>query len=158
MLNLNILLKPVNLIVVAVAGLMFSCTMRMPPQTTIEQGIEGHIYKVSGNQMPMKGTQRSKPKALICEVYIYKPTTVKQAQGQGTLYSQINTPLVAKVKTDSAGHYQVKLPVGNYSVFVKEGNQYFASESDGTGNLNPAEVFAGKVTTRNITVNHDAAY
>ena len=108
--------------------------------------------------MPMKGGERSKPKPQISEVYIYQATTVKQVQGQGTLYSYINTELVAKVKTDDNGHYRIALPVGLYSVFVKEGNLYFASESDGSGTLNPAEVVAGKITTRNVTVNHDAAY
>jgi hypothetical protein len=137
---------------------LFSCTMQKTTQVSLNQGIEGNIYKVSGNQMPMKGTQRNKPKALICEVYIYQATTAKQAQGQGTLYSHISTKLVSKVKTDSTGHFQAELPAGLYSVFVKEGNQYFASESDGTGTLNPAEVATGKVTTRNVTVNFDAAY
>lgn len=137
---------------------LFSCTMQKTTQGALKQGIEGNIYKVSGNQMPMKGAERPKPKALVCEVYIYQATTPKQAQGQGTLYNAISTKLAAKVKTDSTGHYQAELPAGIYSVFVKEGNQYFAAESDGTGTLNPAQVVTGKVTTRNVTVNHDAAY
>jgi hypothetical protein len=139
-------------------ALLFSCTMQKTTSGPVTQGIEGNLYKVSGNQMPMKGGERSKPKPLISEVYIYQATTAKQVQGQGTLYSQINTKLAAKVKTDNNGHYKIALPAGLYSVFVKEGNLYFASESDGTGTLNPAEVVVGKITTRNITVNHDAAY
>jgi len=144
---------------IAVAAVaMFSCTMQKSTQARIKQGIEGNVFKVSGNQMPMKGAKRAEPKPLVCEVYIYNATTAQQTQGQGTLYSQINTKLVTKIKTDSTGHYKEELPPGLYSVFVKEGNQYFASESDGTGTLNPARVATGKVTTRNITVNHDAAY
>jgi hypothetical protein len=158
MLNLNALYFPVKCLMAVAVSVLFSCTMQKSTQATLNQGIEGAIYKISGNQMPMKGAESSKPKRLVCEVYIYQATTAKQAQGQGTLYSQISTKLVAKVKTDSTGHYQAELPAGLYSVFVKEGKQYFASESDGTGTLNPAVVATNKVTTRNITVNFDAAY
>jgi len=158
MLKLNILLASSKFLAITAIITLFSCTMQKSTQGNIQQGIEGNIYKVSGNQMPMKGAERAKPKPLVSEVYIYQATTSKQVQGQGTLYNQINTKLIAKVKTDSAGHYKVALPTALYSVFVKEGNLYFASESDGTGTLNPAQVITGQVTTRNITVNHDAAY
>jgi len=158
MLKSNILITPIKYLTVIVLFTLVSCTMQKTTQATLKQGIEGNIYKVSGNQMPMKGTERNRPKALVCEVYIYQATTSKQAQGEGTLYNTISTKLAAKVKTDSAGHYQAELPAGLYSVFVKEGNQYFAAESDGTGTLNPAQVVAEKVITRNVTVNHDAAY
>jgi len=158
MLKLRILRFSIPVMLAATVATLFSCTMQKATSGTITQGIEGTVYKVSGNQMPMKGGERSKPKPQVSEVYIYQATTSKQVQGQGTLYSQVNTKLVAKVSTDSKGHYRMALPAGLYSVFVKEGNLYFASESDGTGTLNPAGVLAGKVTTRNITVNHDAAY
>jgi len=149
---------PVAGLLAVIVVILVSCTIQKSTQSNLQQGIEGTIYKVSGNQMPMKGGERSKPKPQISEVYIYQATTAKQVQGQGTLYSRINTKLVAKVKTDNSGHYQVSLPTGLYSVFVKEGNLYFASESDGSGTLNPAQVTAGSISTRNITVNHDAAY
>lgn len=158
MLKFKSLRFSVSVMLAVIAAVLFSCAMQKTTSGPVTQGIEGTVYKVSGNQMPMKGARRPKPRVLAVEVLIYEATTAKQAQGQGTLYDRISTKLVLKVKTDSAAHYQASLPVGLYSVFVKQGNHYFASESDGTGTLNPAEVVPGKVTTRNITVNFDAAY
>ena len=149
----------IPLLAIAVLTII-ACTMQKTNLgKPIKQGIEGHIYLVTGNQMPMKGKPIQRHgKGIVREVWIYKATTMQQAEGQTPLFTKINTSLAAKVKSDSTGHYQAALPAGLYSVFVKEGNQYFASESDGTGTLNPAEVLTAKVTTRNITVNHDAAY
>ena len=146
---------------VAIAVLTtIACTMQKTNLVKpIEQGIEGHIYLVTGNQMPMKGKPVQRHgKGIVREVWIYKATTMQQAEGQTPLFTKISTSLAAKVKSDSTGHYQAALPAGLYSVFVKERNQFFASETEGEGILNPAEVVAGKVTSRNVTVNIGAAY
>ena len=125
----------------------------------LSEGIQGYIYKVSGNQMPMKGKPgKAKGKSIVSELWIYKATTLQQAQGSMPLFSKINTLLAVKVKSDSTGYYQAALPAGVYSVFVKEGDQLFAAETDGQGILNPAVVTAGKITSRNITLTTGALY
>lgn len=92
-------------------------------------------------------------------VYIYAVTTGAQAEGEGPLYKAVHQPLIAKVKTDARGFYQCKLPPGTYSVFTGEENgQFFASLSNGKGELNPVEVIAGKVTVCDIVVNYKAVY
>ena len=92
-------------------------------------------------------------------VYIYAVTTGAQAEGEGPLYKAIHQPLIAKVKTDAKGFFQCKLPPGTYSVFTGEENgQFFASLSNGKGELNPVEVVAGKVTVCDIVVNHKAVF
>lgn len=149
-------LKPVALVLLA----MVSCSMQKPQSSIpVTQGISGFIYQVTGNQMPMKGKPIQRHgKGIAREVWIYHATTAQQAQGQMPLFTKINTRLALKVMSDSTGHYQAALPVGLYSVFVKEGDQFFASETDGPGIINPAQVVANKVTIRNVTVNIGAAY
>lgn len=139
---------------------MVSCAVQKQQVVTkINEGIEGYIYKVSGNQMPMKGKPiKAKGKGMVSEIWIYKATTLQQVQGRMPLFNRINTLLAIKVKSDSTGYYQATLPAGVYSVFVKEGNQLFAAETDGQGILNPAVVTAGKITSRNITLTTGALY
>ena len=92
-------------------------------------------------------------------VYIYAVTTAAQAEGEGPLYKAIHQPLVAKVKTDEKGFFQCKLAPGVYSVFTGEdGGMFFASLSNGKGELNPVEVLAKQVTVCDIIVNHKAVY
>jgi len=130
----------------------------MQKNKQISQGIEGQITRVTGNQMPMKGRPAQKGKGIITDVFIYAATTVQQAQGQMPLFTHISGKPVAQTKSNSTGHYKVALPAGKYSVFVKIGEQFFASETDGQGILNPVEVTTGQVVKRDVTVNIAAAY
>ncbi|MFD1258891.1 hypothetical protein ACFQ3S_18935 [Mucilaginibacter terrae] len=139
---------------------MVSCSVQQrQSHTPVTQGIDGFIYLVTGNQMPMKGKPVQRHgKGMVREVWIYQATTVQQVQGQMPLFTSIHTRLAIKVWSDSTGHYQAALPAGMYSVFVKEGELFFASETDGPGIINPVEVVANKVASRNVTVNIGAAY
>lgn len=145
----------------AITGLaLVSCAMQKSKSAGfVNEGIEGYVYKTSGNQMPMKGKPvQHTGKGIACEVLIYEATTMQQVQGNIPLFTEIKTRLVKKVASDSSGHYQVALPVGSYSVFVKDRDLFFAAETNGQGVLNPVDVTDGKVTRRNITVNTGAVY
>ncbi|KIO77707.1 hypothetical protein TH53_07995 [Pedobacter lusitanus] len=140
----------------------FSCASRTPGQPKpISEGIKGKVTVQEGNFMPgpdQKPDSR-KGKDGRRTVYIYAVTTAAQAEGDGPLYKAIHQPLVAKVKTDARGFFQCKLSPGKYSVFtLEEDGQFFASLSNGKGELNPVEVFPGKVTVSDIVVNHKAAF
>jgi len=148
----------------------FSCASRTPGQPgSIPEGIKGRVSVQEGNMMPGPGkkndntnninNKKDDGKRIQCTVYIYAVTTGAQAEGEGPLYKAIHQPLVAKVKTDAKGFFQCKLAPGTYSVFTGEENgQFFASLSNGKGELNPVEVVKGKVTVCDIVVNHRAVY
>lgn len=135
---------------------IISCSMQKRLQ--ISQGAEGHITRLTGNQMPMKGRPQPKGKGIIADVVIYKATSVQQAQGHIPLFTLVNGQPVAQTQSDSTGYYKVALPVGKYSVFVKVGEQFFAAETDGQGTLNPVEVTIRQIAQRNVVVNVGAAY
>ncbi|WP_311949490.1 hypothetical protein [Mucilaginibacter terrae] len=143
--------------IVLITGIIIiSCSMQKPQQIT--QGIEGQVTRLSGNQMPMKGRLPAQGKGLLADILIYEATTIQQTEGQIPLFNNIKTHKIGQTKSDSTGHYKISLPPGNYSVFMKFNGKFFASETDGKGTLNPAEVINGKITQRNITVNVGAAY
>lgn len=149
------------LFVLAVALMSNKCSSE-----DIKQGIAGQVLWIEGNQMPTiideknpeATRQRPAPKGIEREIYIYELTTIGQAKGNGAFFSDIQTKLVEKVKSDEEGNFAVSLPTGKYSVFVKEEEGLFASQMDGEGNINPVEVNSEEITPIKIEVNYTAAY
>ncbi len=137
-----------------------SCkTLKPGTSSNIKQGIEGYIYELTGNQMPMKGKPAGSNKHGVKRVvYFYQATTLQQVQGNTPLFDKVNTPLVLKIMSNADGRYKVSLPAGKYSIFVKENDKLFAAETDGTGILNPVTVTTDKITRRDITITVNAAF
>ena len=128
--------------------------------SVILQGFTGQITELTGNQMPMKGAQPAIPKGIATTVFIYEPTNINQVRRLGTAasYTAINTKLVASVDTDSTGNFTIALPVGNYSVFVKQGSQFYANLFDTNNNIALFTVEEGKLTKVNLAVSSGASF
>jgi hypothetical protein len=141
-----------------ISGILLVACHSLKPATQIKQGISGFVYRESGNQMPAPNRPTRAPKGISCELYIYLPATFKQTEGSNPVFMKINTKLITVAHSDSTGHYAVDLPPGKYSVFIKQADQYFASESDGDGILNPVEVKPGKVTVKDWKLRVGAVY
>ncbi len=135
-----------------------ACSASKPGHSNINQGISGYIYQVRGNQMPAPGRAISRGRGLSCEVYIYSATQSSDTRGPAPLFSQINTPLITQIKSDSTGRYTAYLPPGRYSLFIKENNLFFANETDGNGYLNFVEVKSGLVSAKDFRVTLRAVY
>jgi hypothetical protein len=123
-------------------------------------GMKGHVYLVKGNQMPSPDRPPATPKGFETELFIYELTGLEQVTrvGNTSFYSQINTPLVKTVKTDASGAFSVKLPPGNYSLFVKKDGNFYANLFDGKNKIYPVEVLTGKVTEVEFKADYDAVY
>lgn len=142
---------------------LFIITMMLITQPGLEkrqlkQGLAGYLLELKGNQMPAPGRPASKGRPVIREVYIYRPSKAANAKGNGTLFSEIDTKLIAKTASDSNGYYQVKLAPGKYSVFIKEANQYYANETDGDGYISLVEIKAGELTKKDFKLTVNAVY
>src|ERR1700689_3936631 len=89
--------------------------------SNINQGIEGYVYFVSGNQMPSPDKKPSQPKGIKTTLYIYQLTNINQVtqRQQSAFYSSIKTKVIKKVESDSTGYFKVQLEPGKYSVFTK---------------------------------------
>ncbi len=126
----------------------------------IKQGLEGRLLLETGNRMPMKGAPPYQPKGIRDSVFVYEPTNTSQVARVGTspIYTAIYTKRVASLMTDSTGGFRVALPAGSYSLFVKQGNHYFANQFDTANNIALITVERRKLTRVNITVNSGATY
>ena len=125
-----------------------------------QQGIEGMVIKVSGNQMPSPDIPRTPQKGFKTTLYIYELTNLSQVvkQNESAFYSTINSKFVIKVETKEDGKYKVSLPEGKYSLFVKKGELFYANIFDGEGNIAPVTIEKGKMTTVVTKVDYDAVY
>jgi hypothetical protein len=135
-------------------------TTKTQPSANIMQGISGYVYEAKGNQMPMKGAPKKTPKSLQCTILVYEPTNIADVDPQTatTLYTKIRTKEVALVNTDSTGFFKIQLPIGKYSLFIKQGDQYFANMFDQFNNIALFEVLPATFTEVKLTVNKAAAY
>jgi hypothetical protein len=139
----------------------FSCSSgKKGISSAVNQGVTGHITEVRGNQMPLQGIAPSKPKGILTTVFVYEPTNISQVTriGSSALYTAISTKLVASVITDSSGAFTLALPAGSYSIFIKQGNRFYANLFDTNNNIAPFTVEIGKLTKVNLSVNSSATY
>ena len=125
-----------------------------------DQGIEGHVFRISGNQMPSPDTKTYPPKGIKTTLYIFDLTNLTQVtrQDQSVFYSSVKTKLVKKIITDSTGYFKVELPAGRYSLFTKKGTLFFANWFDGNNNIAPVQVFPEKMTSVEFKIDYDAHY
>jgi hypothetical protein len=144
----------ISAVLVGLTGLIAFCPLK-------KQGIEGDVQILKGDQMPSPDlplTGRGRPYA--CKLAIFEPTKTEatELQEQGPFYKKINTKLVAVVTTDSLGRFKVKLAPGLYSVFIQEGNLYYATIQDGDGTIGPAKVEKHQFTKLHLKMDAGATY
>ena len=130
-------------------------------RTTLRQGLRGTVVFLEGNLMPSPdldpGAAAGQP--VVREIAVYAPTTRRQVEETApTFYTNIRTERMATATSDSTGCFQVSLPAGSYSLFVREGDRYFANRFDGDGVIFPVRVDSGEVTQVRIDIDHAAAY
>jgi hypothetical protein len=124
------------------------------------QGIEGYVYRISGNQMPSPDIKPKPPKGIKTTLYIFDLTNLDQTirQGQSSFYLSVKTKLVKKIETDTSGYFKVKLPVGHYSLFTKKDTLFYANWFDGNNNIAPVQVLPQKLTKVEFKIDYDAYY
>ena len=138
------------------AGLILAYTVTGPAR----QGIEGHIYRISGNQMPSPDVKPTPPQGVKTILYVFDLTNLTQVnrQGASTFYTSVGTRLVKKAETDSSGYFKISLPPGNYSLFVKIGSLYYANWFDGSDHIAPVHVKPGEFAQVTFKMDYDASY
>ena len=130
---------------------------------TGKQGILGEIRWIEGNVMPTVGDtsyiNKTKGEPVKRVIYIYKAIKRDEAKPyDGVFYTDIKTELIRKIKSNTQGKFQVSLPPGKYSLFVKEKGGLFANTFDGENYINPVTVQPEKFTEIQILVNYRAFY
>ena len=125
-----------------------------------KEGIEGYVYRVSGNQMPSPDIKRAPPKGIKTTIYIYELTKTSQTKAgpEASTYQSINTKLVKKVTSNAKGYFKVKLPAGKYSLFTKDGELFYANLFDEANHIAPVEVKSKAFTKIEIKMDKGAVY
>jgi hypothetical protein len=123
-------------------------------------GLEGYIFRISGNRMPSPNKKLTPPKGIKAVLYVYQLTSLNEVTrvGESAFYSVIHTKLVQTVQSDSAGYFFIPLPPGEYSLFTKKDALFYANNFDGHNHIAPVEVVEHKVTQININIDYDAVY
>jgi len=123
-------------------------------------GIQGRVYLVKGNQMPSPDIKPAPPKGLVTMIYIYELTNISQVKqaARPSFYSTINAKLIKTVGSDADGHFKVKLPPGQYSLFIKKDDLFYASIFDDKQNIAPVAVTKGSYTNVDVKADYDAVY
>ena len=123
-------------------------------------GIEGYIFRISGNRMPSPDAKLSPPKGIKAVLYIYELTSFSQVTkvGESAFYSSVRTKLVQSVTSDESGYFFVSLPPGEYSLFTKKDALFYANNFDGNNHIAPVKVVPHKVTQINVNIDYDAVY
>jgi hypothetical protein len=143
--------------------LFFILTVLLSSYTGIfckREGIKGNIYRVSGNRMPSPGEPRPAPRPLSTTLYIYELTNISQVKKaeKGSFYTTVSTRLIKEVKADKKGRFKVKLPPGQYSLFIKKDALFYANIFDDKNNLYPVTVEKGKYAAVDVKADYDAVY
>lgn len=142
------------------------CGIIYPPsqehRVTISQGVWGQVWFWEGDFMPTpcSGKQlHGTITAVKRELFIHEATTFDQVERTDSpvFFSAIFTPLIATVTSDSLGFFQITLPPGKYSFFVKEDSLFYANGVDDS-HIMPVVVTADSVSKRQININYRAAF
>jgi hypothetical protein len=123
-----------------------------------KQGISGKVFWLSGNQMPSPGNYITPQQGAPREIYVYKVATLSEADQSGAFFVSVKTELVKKTFSDIEGSFKIKLPPGEYSVFVKEPQGLFANSFDKDNKINAVVVKPGKFSWVTINIDYEAAY
>ncbi|MEO6916045.1 MAG: hypothetical protein ABI151_10665 [Chitinophagaceae bacterium] len=125
-----------------------------------KSGIEGTVFKISGNQMPSPDRPPSAPKGIKATVLVYEITNISQVarKGQSAGYTSINTKLIQQIETKENGTFRIKLPPGKYSLFIKTENGFYANSFDAQNNIQPVEVVKKKMSKVELRLDNAAVY
>jgi hypothetical protein len=125
-------------------------------QVTITQGVWGNVWFLEGNFQPIEGRGTISP--VQCQILIYEATPLDSVSSAGAgFYRDIRTKQVAITASNRTGFFQLALPVGMYSAFIKIDTLYWGGEDDSIG-IYGFMVLPGSVTKVQININYRAAW
>ena len=136
------------------------CLINSPFIQGKKTGIEGYIFRISGNRMPSPDVTLSPPKGIKAVLYVYELTGLNQVtrQGESAFYTAVHTRLVQTATSDDNGYFYVSLPQGEYSLFTKKDALFYANNFDGNNHIAPVKVVSHKVSQVNVNIDYDASY
>jgi len=122
------------------------------------QGIYGEVFWLSGNNLPSPGKPNDPEQGISREIEFYEITHLQDAeQTADGFFTNVKTKLIATTLSAANGSFSIKLPPGEYSVFVKEPHGLFANLFDKNNRINPVIVKPKQYSWLTITVDYESA-
>lgn len=154
------------LLVLAIAGCDVTCPDTQPPdqahRVSVTEGVWGVVWEWHGalplpdgsgcsSPLPVEPTERT---ILFFELTDSADTRgARPAPGGGVLYSEVLTPLIDSVSSDTAGFFQLSLPAGHYSALLRADSLlHWPSGGLGQDPVSFVEVVGGELTRLQIDV------
>lgn len=131
-------------------------------KAVVTQGICGIVVEKRGNYMPSPGSPRLNPGGTPVEreVLIFPLLNMSRVDAgeNGFINSVRDVKPVNTVKSGKDGTFCMSLPVGQYSVVVREPKGLYANLSDSQNNIFPVRVETGKTAQVTVEITHQAVY
>lgn len=127
-----------------------------------KQGICGVVREKRGNFMPSPDSPRQNPEGspVVRDVLIFPLLNRSQVEAgeNGFINSVGDTKPIKTVKSGKDGTFCVSLPVGQYTVMVREPKGLYANLSDSQGNIFPVSVQKNKSVSVTVDITHQAVF
>lgn len=133
---------------------------RKAAKPAVFQGICGDVILKRGNFMP--SPDRPVPRGLPVqrEVLIFPLLNKNQVDSndEGFINSVREAKAVKTIKTDKNGKFCVYLPIGRYSLIVREPEGLYANLFDAENNISPVSVQKNRRVDIKVEITHQAAF
>jgi len=131
------------------------------PQPKITEGITGVVCFWKGDFMPGDGARRGVIEPVRRTIEIHAATLTGDAVAAadpGPFWTSVSTPLIATVTSGDDGWFEVAVPPGTYSLFVRESGRLYANGVNGDDIITAIEVVGGAVSRTQFDINYEATY
>lgn len=145
-----------------------SLIVRNLEKVTVDQGVTGTVIVMEGNCMPhISEEPEPNPDCIIYTaqrtVYVYEYTMADQVVVDPGLnlpyfFSHIETELVKTTTSDADGFFEVALPPGTYSLFIREKDALYANLWDSHGGIQPVTVGPDEMASVVLKISHAALF
>jgi hypothetical protein len=120
---------------------------------TLRQGIQGQVFLVANSLADSSVANPNPNTGVRREVVIYELTTLDVATHENGIFRNLPTMFVTSIMSEDDGSFKVKLLPGTYSVFVKEGDGFYANLFD-QNRINPVVVKPKQYAWVTITIEY----
>lgn len=147
---------------------LISCTRKKVPVEIVEtkpeiqkitQGLSGKIlFKEGEFSSTGEILDNGKVFGIERQLFIYEPTNIRDVEiGEGDFVKYTSTELIDSVNSDKHGNFSKELPIGKYSLFIKESQRLYSKLGDNDYFL-PVTIMKDSATTIIIEVDYKASY
>jgi len=129
---------------------------------TIKQGVWGIVKFWEGDFMPVSpyGNTSGTVTPVERKIYVFEKTHFSKVErvDYSGFYTKIYTDRIDSTVSNSKGFFELSLPPGEYSMFVKENSIYYSNSGDGYGYISPFTIKKDSLSRVEFNINYKATY